>query len=314
MARKKTVFKKTDWISVVGVILVMIIIVGVIGSVAAANKRETEEISSLSFSVGNLNDKGEYVDDKTSIYTKEAFNCIGLKVVPDFEALSTFSVYYYDYNDNFITAKKGLSYIYDEDFPLAKTCRIVINPEIPEDVDSKDFAIKFWEVSNYAKLYTITVDKDQDYKYEKCVNLYDPKKAEYEKAFNSSVYPSEWNGNELVSTAGGSKVYCSEKMYIQNSVNKVDMYVYLETNESAWPIIALFDEDGKIAYEKGFGTFGDLYTILDPGTVVKPIWVKLTLELPEAESYEGFYLRAVVPEASEEISPEETCFIFAYNE
>ena len=140
MAKK---FKKANWKKILCAILVCLVGITALGGIATLARDKTKSIGVTAFKRGDLNENGAYVESDQSIYTEEAFNCIGLRVAPDFECNSTFDVYYYDYNGNFIESKLGLSDVYDEDSPLAKTARIVIHPQIPKDTNKKDFKISF---------------------------------------------------------------------------------------------------------------------------------------------------------------------------
>ena len=161
---KKT-FKKINWKKVLSGILAVIVCITAISGIAALAKNDTKTISSTAFECGALDDNGKYVKSDQSIYTKEAFGCIGLRVAPDFESNATYDVYYYDSNDTLVEIKSDLTGVYDEDYPLhmATKARIVIHPEVPSDFDEDDFKISFYEVYSYANKFEITVNKKQDY-------------------------------------------------------------------------------------------------------------------------------------------------------
>lgn len=162
--------RKASWKRIVCAVLVTVLVASLGGALISFAVRDTKTIPSSAFSVGGLNENGKYIADDKSIYTKEAFECIGLRVQPDFESQVTYDVYYYDYDDRLVEVKKGLSSVYDEDFPLAQYCRIVIHPEIPEDTTKSEFKIKWYQVSGYADDIKITVDRKQEYLYGDCVS------------------------------------------------------------------------------------------------------------------------------------------------
>ena len=164
---------KKSWVKILSLALVAVLGFAVIGGIAGFATRDTRTIPSTSFSRGGLDDKGIHVDTKQSIYTKEAFECSGLKIEQDFESHATYDVYYYDYDGNFLKSDKGLSgnYTADSKFTLAKCARIVIHPEIP--VDEKEYEIGYFEVYGIAKNVKITVAKDSSYQYSDSKNLYE---------------------------------------------------------------------------------------------------------------------------------------------
>ena len=160
--------------SIISGILLVAIIAGVLALAGSLLGKETKTISSTQFSVGGINDQGNYVESKTSIYTKDMFECQGLSIEPDFEATGTYKVFYYDSNKNFIGATDELNaedgvYTKGDAFFSAHYARIMITPDVPVDEDGKeveDFKIRFYEVAGYASDYTITVNKKQEFEVE----------------------------------------------------------------------------------------------------------------------------------------------------
>ena len=304
MARK--IKFKTNWKKIFCAILAAILCITAIGGIAAIANNDSKSISSTAFSRGALDENGKYVETDQSIYTKEAFGCIGLRVQPDFQSNATYDVYYYDYNDMLVEVMTDLSGVYDEDFPLAKKARIVIHPDIPEDVDAKDFKVAFYEVYGIANQFDITVDKKQSYKYSDSINLYDAENCEVGKNFQSgtSSSPSAFDSKNLTDMSSASyPVKVTEAIAVDGMYDAYDIYVYLETNEGRWPVSALFGSDGKV-----IATDGDyIYDVVDASSVVKPCWVKMTIKVPSLESYEGVHLMVSMPDDS-------NCYIFGYSE
>ena len=138
-------------------VLVIAIILGVASFALSLSQKTTKTVSSLSFSVGSLNNDGSYKKSKTSIYTKELFECEGLTVTLDFEADLEYQVFYYVDKYTYVgrTGKMSEEYSRGDDCPEAKYARIVITPELG---DSKE-EIYSWEAFNYARYLKITVNK-----------------------------------------------------------------------------------------------------------------------------------------------------------
>ncbi len=174
MAKFKFNLKKS-WKNIVSITLAGVALLGAIVGISAIAKKakeDTKEIS-LTFHVGAIDARGNYMESDTSIYTKDLFECRGLSIEPEFEATGTFSVYYYNEDKLFmgssgnINAADGI-YV-NEDYYLAQYARIMITPAVPTDDEGneeQDFKIRFYDVWGYADDYKITVNKDQRYKAE----------------------------------------------------------------------------------------------------------------------------------------------------
>lgn len=294
--------RKINWKRVIAIVCIVVIAISCLGLISSCFKKDTTKtISASAFSRGGLDENGEHVETKKSLVTEEAFDCIGLRVVPDFDAHITYDVYYYDYNDNLLEKKLDLKKTYDEDFPLAKTCRIVIHPEGSE---KKDFEIGYFDVRDIAKKLTITVDKNQDYKYADSMNMYGV--ATIDKSFqplnNGAV--ADFDSSNLVDySSANNKVKVSNKVVVDGSYDYYDVFVHLDVGEAMWPITALFGADGKvIRVNKDY-----IYDFVDSSIVVKPAWVKMTIEVPVLDSYDGVHLMVSMPDDS-------NCYIFGYND
>ena len=124
---------------------------------------EMKTIGSSAFSVGGLNDAGEYVENDQAIYTKNLIECDGLTIERDFESTVKYEVFFYDEEKIFIESSGELEGNFAEEMipEGAKYCRIMITPEIPEDVDAEDFKIGALKVRGYAKQLTVKVDRKQ---------------------------------------------------------------------------------------------------------------------------------------------------------
>ena len=281
--------------------LVVLVSFAFVGGIVSMFNKDTDTISASAFSRGGLDENGDYVSTNKTVYTKEMFGCKGLRIVPDFESNVTYDVYYYDYNGNFVEARMGLTKTYDEDFPLAKMARIVIHPAIPVDVDEEDFEIGFFDVRKVAKTLDITVDENQDNKYSESINLYEEYQTTIGKTFQntSNMSASAFSSKTLADMEG---VKISSSIAVTGENKYYDVYVRLNEGDVNWPITALFDSTGKCIEDDG----EYVYDIVDTGSVSKPAWVKMTIEVPELETYEGVHLMVTLPEASD-------CYIFGYN-
>lgn len=156
---KKLNFKsKKTWKSILIIGLAIITLIGaVIGITALFRKSEektTKEINPT-YAIGGLNEDGTYLETKESIYTKDAFECKGLNVKLAFDNNISYRIFFYDFDDNFVSSTGKLTTNYSEDIDLfVKSARIVITP-------NEDSKISWYEKSGYAKQLTISVDKEQ---------------------------------------------------------------------------------------------------------------------------------------------------------
>ena len=283
MARYKT---NSKWKKIVCVVLVIGALIAVCAGLAVFTKKETKTIGARAFEIGALDENGKFVENSQSIFTKEAFGCIGLRVEPDFKFRGTYDVYYYDYDGRLLDSIKGLCEIYDEDYPLAQYARIVIHPEISEDENEKDFKISFWEKSKYAKQLTITVDKDQSYKYAESVNL-------YTDGESGKIFKYEKIGDILV-TEDSTVTKTSGKIVIGDYA-KYDIFVKRPEDSDSWAVaVVAASETNKVLLDAA----KDLNN-LEPGE-----WCKIEMDVSDVE--EAAYLIVRMPINAE-------CKIFGYN-
>ena len=275
---------KKRWKGIIAAVLVIGALIAACAGLAVISKNDTQKIRASAFSRGDLDDTGIYVESDKSIYTKEAFRCTGLRVEPDFESQVTYDVYYYDYDLDFVEAKKGLSDVYDEDYPpLASYARIVIHPE---ESDSKDFKIHFYEVVKYANDLTITVDKNQDFLYD-MNNLYIDDNSESGKSFNYG------DDNETLTIFESNVQKISERIPVH--YENYDIYIRWTTEFMDYSAAVVVTSEDKVIERVNKNMLGE-----KAGE-----WVKLELSLESIE--ENYDLIVKLPIDAE-------CYIFGYND
>lgn len=111
------------------------------------------------FDVGNLGTDGKFVDDESTLYTKEAFECDGLQIKLDFDNQIEYQIYFYDDLDNFVESTEVLSAAYSETVHDGYA-RIVIMP-----TNDEDEKISLTERVIYPGQMTIKVSKEQNVEY-----------------------------------------------------------------------------------------------------------------------------------------------------
>ena len=280
-------FFNKKWVQIVCFALVCVTVLGILGGVTASVTNDTKKISASVFSRGGLDENGKYVKTNKTLYTEEAFGCIGLRVEPDFEANLTYDVYYYDYKNNLIEIVPGLSDVYDVDYPLAKMCRIVIHPEIPSDVSEKDFEVGYFEVRKIAKTLKITVDKNQDYLYSDSGNFYD------EDEVTDGQIITVTDGKATVTNDATMKT--TNKIEITDQFEKYDIFVRSSSAYLSKSVSIIATSADVVKYTANFD--------LTAANVDE--WCRMTVEVKKFE--EADYLRVSLPSDAE-------CYIFGYND
>ena len=278
---------KNKTIKIIALVLVCITALGLVGGITVSVASDTKKISASVFSRGGLDENGKYVKTNKTLYTEEAFGCIGLRVEPDFEANLTYDVYYYDYKNNLIEIVPGLSDVYDVDYPLAKMCRIVIHPEIPSDVSEKDFEVGYFEVRKIAKTLKITVDKNQDYLYSDSGNFYD------EDNVTDGQIITVTDGKATVTNDATMKT--TNKIEITDQFEKYDIFVRSSSAHLEKSVSIIATSADSVKYTANFD--------LTAANVDE--WCRMTVEVKKFE--EADYLRVSLPSDAE-------CYIFGYND
>lgn len=288
---------KWNWKSILSIIVVIALLMGtlalVIGLTSGNNRTK---IKSGAFSRGSLDSNGKYVDTKQSIYTKEAFGALGLRVEPDFEFVGTYDVFYYDYNDKFLESKTQLTGIYDEDYPLAMMARIVIHPAIPSDENSKEFKIGWLEVGSYVNQFDITVNSIQNWKYS-TENLYIDENALYDHNFNMGPNKNDVQndvGDNYMDLTEWSGVKVSEKIDLVDGCTRYDVFYRVNQRLDTHTFSIVASADGIILESI-------VKNILD---VEAGKWMKVTLVLPDDSTAD--HLRLRMPNCTD-------CYVFGYN-
>lgn len=152
--------RKKTWIYVVAALLLCAIVGGCVYAFVGTDNKDNMKKISPTFSLGGLDENGKYVETKESIYTKDAFECKGLTVTPEFESQVTYQIFFYDSTGEFISKTEKLEKVYKDEVAIEVThARIVITPN--EDEDGNAVTMNVFNKSKYAKQLTLKVDKVQ---------------------------------------------------------------------------------------------------------------------------------------------------------
>ena len=183
---------------IITILIIVGISLGLVALVSAVINNDKKEIYPT-YSYGRLNDIGQWVDTKQSIYTEEMFECIGLEIDLAFESNIYYEVYFYNSDKEYIGRSKKISadYVMEE---YVRYARIVITPNW-DLIDTDEKEIKWYEkmFNVYSNQLTIKVDKNQvsmcsfDY-YTNEEQILDTYKFEYGMTWNEWL-ESDYNVN-----------------------------------------------------------------------------------------------------------------------
>ena len=153
--------------NVVSAVLAIAILLGVASLIGGLTRADDEERVKVhpTFSVGGLNEVGKYVESEGTIYTKEAFECQGLKIELDFEKTIFYEVFFYDENGEFLFSTDKSNENSIPEFPLRAThARIVITPdwELLEVKTESKQKVKWYEVAKYVNQIEVKVNAEQE--------------------------------------------------------------------------------------------------------------------------------------------------------
>lgn len=227
--KTKSIIKKVA-LALAGIVAVSAVGVGVAKLVEYM--QDDLKTISPSFDVGNLGADGKYVNDESTLYTKEAFQCDGLQIKLDFDNEIDYQIFFYDDLDNFIESTEVLSAAYSETVHDGYA-RIVIIPN--NDEDDK---IGLTERLTYPGQMTIKVAKEQNVEY---LNVFNKRlklvNSVHEARFVYGHVSKDQTGNyifvdsdkeaitsyDLISVDGGSTLNCN---YTGDSEYSFSAYVF----------------------------------------------------------------------------------------
>ena len=193
--------------------------------------------------------------------------------------------------------KLGMSDVYEQDCSFAEYCRIVIHPQIPEDVDEDEFEIGIFDITKYTSMLNITVSKDKDECEYDFVNYYKSENAITGKVYENPT-SATWNADTM---KDGEGMLITEKIDVKTKYEKYHIWMYAETDSTSAVAFAVFDEEGNVyEYKLSSGNLGTLNG--------KPRWVKYTLDVSDIKDADGLYIRGTFQNTVEKV------YIYGYND
>lgn len=91
--------------NVLMLILAVVVLVTAVVSVVASIPQPEWKSAKLSFEVGGITADGDVdLSNTQSVYTKKLIECTGLHIIRDFDADVTYTVFFFDANDDFVSS------------------------------------------------------------------------------------------------------------------------------------------------------------------------------------------------------------------
>lgn len=191
-------------------VLVIGALAGLITSIVVKNAEEKEgQLSTSAYSIGGLNEDGTYLDTKESIYTKNLFKSADLNCSLVFDHNISYRVFFYDANEDFVSATGVLTSGYNTVPKYSPYCRIVITPD-------DDQNIKWYEVKGYAKQLKVEYNANAKVeKLQKVVLTYEDNNkvfADFELKVNEDKSAKEqYKTSKPVNLSGYTKIRVFDK-------------------------------------------------------------------------------------------------------
>ena len=143
---------KIKWI--IAFVLIAIIGLGLIGLAVSINQKETiKRIGIEAYSIGTLNETGEFVESEEGLCTKGLYTVDGLTITVDDDASVTYKLYFFGAEETFISSTSALSTDFDGELPEgAKYFKIAITP-------ANDTKVEWFEINGYVSQLSVVVNK-----------------------------------------------------------------------------------------------------------------------------------------------------------
>lgn len=159
--RRKGTFKK-----ILAGALAVVLGVGAIAGVSSlvGNKADDDGKVAVNpkWSIGGLDENGKYEESDATLYTKDAFECQGLTIKPNFDSNVKYQIFFYDEMGEFIESTSVLENAYNSDIPNGSThARLEVTPVWGDDVEEDDQIIKWYNKHKWENNLEIKVDEKQ---------------------------------------------------------------------------------------------------------------------------------------------------------
>lgn len=157
MANELQRHKKLDRVKWAAVLIVALALIAAVAALFVKLDRQTTTttIGGEAYSIGTIDETGEYAEGDTAIYLRNGITTDGLKCELADDAQIKYQLFFYDADGGFLEASEELTSDWNGSVPEgAESVKIMITPT--EDEDGK---VSLIEVLGYADQLTVTVNK-----------------------------------------------------------------------------------------------------------------------------------------------------------
>ena len=157
MANELQRHKKLDRVKWAAVLIVALALIAAVAALFVKLDRQTTTttIGGEAYSIGTIDETGEYAEGDTAIYLRNGITTDGLKCELADDAQIKYQLFFYDADGGFLEASEELTSDWNGSAPEgAESVKIMITPT--EDEDGK---VSLIEVLGYADQLTVTVNK-----------------------------------------------------------------------------------------------------------------------------------------------------------
>ena len=117
--RRKGMFKK-----ILAGAMAVVLGVGVIAGVSSLVSNKTDDDGKITinpkWSIGGLDENGKYEESEATLYTKDAFECQGLTIKPNFDSNVKYQIFFYTQLGEFIESTELFETAFDDN--IMSTC------------------------------------------------------------------------------------------------------------------------------------------------------------------------------------------------
>ena len=150
--------KKSDMVKWIITFIVGLLLIAAVVALFVKLDRQTSTttIGGEAYSIGTIDENGDYKEGDTAIYLRKAITTDGLKCELKDDANIKYQLFFYDKDGEFISASAELTADYDgTNIPeTAESVKIMITP-----IEDEDGKVSLMEVLGYANQLTVTVNK-----------------------------------------------------------------------------------------------------------------------------------------------------------
>ena len=154
--------RKSTWKKILSAGLAVLLVAGAIFGVVKISERLKDDKKKITpaWEIGVISEADGKADpdDKTSIYTKDAFDAKGLEVELDFDADCTYQVFWFNKVGEFIFSSGEMTKGSEFYAPAGYKARVEVTPNLSNDNDGE---ISWFETFKYSKQVAIRVEKEQ---------------------------------------------------------------------------------------------------------------------------------------------------------